>query len=256
MHPAMTELFYALGQEDRLVAVSNFCTVPPKAQEKPSIGDTVHPDLERIRVLQPDLVIVSGELPNLTRFCQTHGLRVENLHMEGIDGIRRGIQRLGALLDESDRAASLWQEIASQLAAIQSRVTDRPRISTFFAFYRTPGSLAGMTTAGAGTYIDELITLAGGDNIFSDVNESYPQISKETLVKRQPDVVIEPRSRQGLDETHRQRLRADWQGLTIPAVAHQRIYFPDQDLLLRPGPRVGQAARVLAAMIHPECFDE
>ncbi|MFC1762896.1 ABC transporter substrate-binding protein [Planctomycetota bacterium] len=255
MHPAATELFFAMGQQDRLVAVSNFCTVPPEAQDKPSIGDTVNPDLERIRMLHPDLVIVSGEIPTITRFCQTRGLRVENLHMEGIDGIRQGILRLGELLDETERAAALWSEIETQLDAVRMRLAGQAQVSTFFAFYRTPGSLAGMTTAGSGTYIDELITLAGGRNIFADVNTPYPQISKETLVKRQPEVIIEPREQQGLDDLRRAAFRADWQMLTIP-VARQRIYFPDQDLVLRPGPRVGYAAYLLAEMIHPECFHE
>jgi iron complex transport system substrate-binding protein len=129
-------------------------------------------------------------------------------------------------------------------------------VPTFFAFYRAPGSLAGMTTAGAGTYIDELITLAGGQNIFADVNEPYPQISKETLLRRQPRVIIEPRSLEDLTETRQAAYRADWERLDVPAVAEGRIAFPDQDLVLRPGPRVGQAARILAEILHPECFRE
>ena len=256
MHPAVTELFYALGQEGRLAAVSNFCTVPAAAREKPSIGDTLQPDLERILTLAPDLVIVSGDLPAMTTFCRQRGLPMENLHMEGIEGIHRGILRLGELLDETARAETLWQEIEAELAIVRGQIAQQPPVPTFFAFYRVSGSLAGMTTAGAGTYIDELITLAGGRNIFADLAEPYPQVSKETLLRRQPQVIIEPRDSQDLTEARRASYRADWQPLAVPAVHQQRIAFPDQDLLLRPGPRVGQAARVLAEILHPECFRE
>lgn len=256
MHPAVTELFYALGQEGRLVAVSNFCTVPAAAQEKPSIGDTLQPDLERILTLTPDLVIVSGDLPTMTTFCQERGLRIENLHMEGIEGIHRGILRLGEILQETARAEALWQGIEAELANVRRQIAQQPPVPTFFAFYRVSGSLAGMTTAGAGTYIDELITLAGGRNIFADLTEPYPQVSKETLLRRQPQVILEPRAPQDLTEARRASYREDWQVLAIPAVSEQRIAFPDQDLLLRPGPRVGQAARVLAEILHPECFRE
>jgi len=256
MHPAVTELFYALGQQARLVAVSHFCTVPADARQKPSIGDTLHPDLERILALAPDLVIVSGELPTMTAFCRERALRIENLHMEGIDGIHRGILRLGELLGETERAESLWQQIAQELDTVRGKIAQQAPVPTFFAFYRSPGSLAGMTTAGAGTYIDELITLAGGRNIFADVTEPYPQVSKETLLRRQPEVIIEPRATEDLTAARRAAYRADWQILTVPAVRQQRIAFPDQDLLLRPGPRVGQAARVLAEILHPECFRE
>jgi iron complex transport system substrate-binding protein len=238
------------------VAVSNFCTVPAAARDKPSIGDTMNPDLERILTLRPDLVIVSGEIPTLTHFCHERGLRLENLHMEGIEGIRDGIQRLGDLLHEAPRAMALWQDIEQQLNHVRAQVANLPPVPTFFAFYRTPGSLAGMTTAGAGTYIDELITLAGGRNIFADVTEPYPQISKETLLRRQPQVIIEPRALEDLTEARQASYRADWQPLAVPAVTEGRIAFPDQDLVLRPGPRVGQAARSLAEILHPECFRE
>lgn len=254
IHPAATEIFYDLGCADRLVAVSNFCTYPPEARNKPTVGDTMAPNLERIRMLKPDLVVVSGLNTGITRFCEEQGLRVINLHMEGIAGILEGIQRLGDLLQETEKAAKLCADTEKQLAEVRTRVAGKPLLPVFFAFYRTPGSLAGMTTAGPGTYIDELLTLAGGRNIFQDVSEPYPQISKETLVKRQPHIIIEPRDQQDLDLARQETYRADWRALTIPAVHNQRIYFPDQDLLLRPGPRVGGAARVLAEMIHPECF--
>ena len=132
---------------------------------------------------------------------------------------------------------------------------ERPRV--FFSVYRTGGSLAGLCTINEQSFISELIHIAGGQNIFADLDQPYPRISKESLLKRRPDVIIEIRPDQTLSDTARRQLRDDWQRLPeLPAVGHGRLHFTRDSALLIPGPRLGHAARLLAQFIHPETFHE
>ncbi len=251
IHPAATEIIYALGRADRLVGVSDYCTYPPEAQDKTIVGNSLSPNTERLQRLQPQLILISGQNPNIVDFCNEKGLEVRNLHMESVDEILAGIQTLGELLEAEPEADRLCEEIQVQIEQVKARAAQYPPTEVFFSLYRTPGSLAGVTTVGPQTYLSELITLAGGYNIFDDVTAPYPQISKETLVKRQPQVIIEPRPRTEMNEVLKQQLCDDWAHLDIPAVQAHRIYFPDADRLLKPGPRVGLAALELVDMIHP-----
>jgi iron complex transport system substrate-binding protein len=176
--------------------------------------------------------------------------------MANLQSLYDDLHRLGDALGRTQNADALCTQIRSELAAIQTiadKAAHRPRV--LFVLYRRDDTLSGVTTAAAGTTHDDLIRIAGGENIFAGLSAPYPQVSKESLLARRPEIIIEPRA--ALDEAARQRLIADWHKLpTLPAVQSGNIFFPDADLVLQPGPRVVAIAREFARIIHPELFHD
>lgn len=255
-NPAAAEVIYELDAQAKLVGVSGFCSYPPDVANKAKVGDSINPDYEKLRVLQPDLVIIMGKNDKLTLFCTSINARVLRLDMYNIEGLLADIKVLGTELDCSERAAALCGKIDTELAEVKAKVAGLERKRVFLSFFRSRDSLTELSTAGGGTHLNNLVEIAGGENIYRDLKLFYPTISKESLLKAAPEVIIEPRTAQELSGDAQTLYRKQWDMLgSLPAVKAGRIYFPDADLLLKPGPRVGEAARVLARMIHPEVFD-
>jgi len=257
INPAATEGIFALGCADRLVGVSDFCDYPPRVEKIARVGGVINPNLERIRSLRPDLVVVLGRSEKIANFCKKQGFAILRLDMQSVSAVLADIETLGEELGCSAEAAQLCSGIKNQLAQVRAIVAriEKPRV--FLSLYRTPGSLTGISTAGANTLENELIVIAGGENIFGDIDEPYPKISKEALLKRRPEIIIEPLSHKAFSDRQRQKLLADWQLLPeLPAVKQKRIDLPDADLVLKPGPRIGKIAAELAKIIHPEICRE
>jgi iron complex transport system substrate-binding protein len=255
--PGLVECVFAIGAGDRVVGVSQFACHPPEATRKPSIGGAFNPSFDRILELQPDLVIVQSKAEKLADFCRQHDIRIVHLDLETIDDILAAIRSLGQLLGCSDGAAAAAAGLRRDLDALARRVAGRPRPRVFLCMGHTPGSLRSLGSAGGGTFLTELVTLAGGDSVLADVTVPYPTVSKEDLVARAPEVIIElrPASREGesLPGDARSRLVADWQLLpTLPAVRNGRIHILTEPYLLIPGPRAVLTVRRLAEAIHPD----
>ncbi len=251
INPAATELIFALDCQNRLVGISDFCLYPPETQNYERLGGGINLNFERVTALQPDLVIIQGKSQQIVDFCNTKGIEIMRMDLWDINGLMADIQILAKKLGRRDKGNELIAKIRSQLKAVQIAVEDKPVKSVFFSFSRTPGTLTGISTVGKGTLLDELVELAGGENIFADVTTAYPVISKEALLRLDPQVIIEPVPARSFSETKRKSAINDWQQLSkIRAVHNGDIYFPDADLILKPGPRIGIAAKVLAECIH------
>jgi iron complex transport system substrate-binding protein len=217
---------------------------------------THRPDYEKLRILQPDLVIIMGKNDKLTMFCNGIGARVLRLDMYNIEGLLADIKVLGAELGCPERTVALCRKIEAELAEVKAKVAGLELKRVFLSFFRSRDSLTELSTAGGGTHLNNLVEIAGGENIYRDLKLFYPTISKESLLKAAPDVIIEPRTADELAGDAQRLYRKQWGLLgSLPAVKTGSIYFPDADLLLKPGPRVGEAAMVLAKMIHPEIID-
>ncbi len=260
MSPSITEIVFALGGEDRVVGVSNFCLYPPQAKKKPKLGGFLNPNFEQLIALDPDLVIVQGVSEKITRFCQQEDIELLRVQVDDVESIRNDIEVLGRKLGCPERGKQLSFEISRALDDIKMRLAQCEPRKVFFSLYRTTGSMSGLTTVGADTFISELIGICGGENIFNDVGIRYPQISKESLLKRAPQIIIEPISTENLSPQYREQVIGDWRdffaGFAGDSTEGPRIYLPASEALLIPGPRIVQAAAMLAKMIHPEVFGE
>jgi len=254
--PSVTEIVFALGFGDKVVGVSDFSVSPPEAKAKTKVGGLINPNREKIAALNPDLLILQGHNDSLARLCEELDIRFLSVAIDSLEDIRRAIFLIGAELGADAKAEEIVSRIQDDLRSIQERARLLPLRRVFISLGHTPGDLTGLMTTGSGTFIHELVTMAGGDNIFKDASGLYPQISKESLVKRRPEVILEAIPGM-LGEDKQRLLRKDWSQLPmLPAFRSGRIHFLTEDYLLIPGVRIAQILLRFAEAIHPEVFGE
>jgi iron complex transport system substrate-binding protein len=254
--PSVTEIVFALGFGRRVVGVSDFSTYPPEAKAKTKIGGLINPNREKIVALHPDLLILQGQNDSLVRISDELGIRFLSIEIDSLEDIWRAIYLIGKELNGAEKADDLVAQIQNDLRKVQDRIRFLPRRKVFLTLGHTPGDLTGLMTTGPGTFIHELLTMAGGDNIFKDATGRFPQISKESLAKRQPEVIIEAIPG-GVGEEKQRLLSKDWSQLPmLPAVRSGRIHFLTEDYLLIPGVRIAQTVHRFAQILHPEVFGE
>jgi iron complex transport system substrate-binding protein len=254
--PSITEMVFALGRGPAVVGVSDFSFYPPEAKNVARIGGLFNPSREKILALDPDLVVYQGKHRALAGFCQERSIPSLSLTIDCMTDITEAILTLGAALQTEEEAARLAENIRRELDELTSKTSTRPPRRVFLGLGHTPGDLTGLMTTSSGTFLHELLEAAGGSNIFADARGSYPRISKEALVQRRPEIIIEVLA-EGLSPDNQKLLEEDWRRLTsLPAVRAGQIHFLSDDYLLIPGIRVTKTALRLASVIHPELFED
>jgi iron complex transport system substrate-binding protein len=254
--PSITELLYALGLGDRVVGVTRFCRYPPEAQKKPKIGDYTSPNLEVIAALRPDLVIVQTNPAQLTQRLAALRLHTLEINQDSIAALYNSIRVVGGATGASSRAGELADSIRTRLDAIGQRAAGLPRVRTMFVVGRSLNRLDGMIVVGKASYLNEVIALAGGTNIFSDAVAAYPEVSLEEVLARNPEVILDMGDMAdtvNVTEQHKRVVVALWQRLpSVAAVKSRRVFAIASDIYVVPGPRVVNAAQEIFGMLHPE----
>lgn len=243
--PSITEMLFAIGAGGQVAGVTQFCDFPPEAVQKPKVG-YANPNLESLVALQPDLILAPKEFlkPDLLA-------SLDNLHIplfvfsgETIEDIFTHIQTIGRMTDHQAEAAALVMDMRREIAAVTQRVQGRPPVRVLYVLNSQP-----LITVGSGSFIDQLIGLAGGRNIAAKGGVPYPRLSMETVLAEDPEVLVFPVGQaEGISEGEQQAWR-QWSGLS--AIKHARTHQISADLLNRPGPRIGLALEQLAALLHP-----
>jgi iron complex transport system substrate-binding protein len=249
--PSNTEILFALGLADRVVGVTEYCDYPQAAKEKPKIGGYSTVDFEKVVQLEPDIIFATNKhqadtIPKLEEF----GLTVVVINPETIEEVFEAITLIGNCTGKSQEASQLVTEMSSQVQAVVDKTRDllpseMPRV--FYVVRADP-----LYTAGSGTLIDELITLAGGTNIFHSVS-SYPSVNLEEVIQANPQVIIAGSS-MGSAEPALGFLGTDDRLENVDARTNNKLYEIDVDIVSRPGPRLTEALSQLASMIQPEIF--
>ncbi len=251
MSPAVTEIVYALGQGERVAGISNYSSYPPEAREKPRCGGFFNPNLERILALRPDLIIAQGRAEKVLEFASERGLEVLRVEFEDLESVFVATRNIGRVLLAEEEAELLCADVRLQLAEVKLQVKDKPRPRTFVVVAREPGSLRGLQTVGPGSFLNDLLELAGGENVFSDMSRSYATVSKETLIQRQPEVIVELHGEGILEPADVDRILEIWDAMPgLPAVRNGRVYAVGSTFALIPGPRMAELAKKLAAILH------
>jgi len=254
--PGVTEIVFGLDAGRRVVGVSDFSIHPPEARRLPRIGGLYNPNRERITMLRPNLIITQGKHESLTRFCRERNIPLLSVPLDTLTDLYAAIRTIGRKLAAEQRAEGLIQELGRELDMIRDRVADRKPRKVFLVLGHTPGDLTGLMTAGPGSFLHEILEIAGGENIFADTVGLYPQISKEALAVRQPEIILEVFP-DGISEGNRDLMRSDWERLPmLPAVRRDRVHYLTDDFLLIPGLRLGRIARRFAGIFHPDAFGE
>ncbi len=241
--PHITEMVFRIGAGDRLVGRTEYCSYPPAAAEIPSIGAYLNPNYEKMVALKPDAVLIFPNAEMRTKLEQLN-LKVISVSNETIAEIFSGIRQLGEFFQKTDEAAQVVSGLKDTLDWIRSQTAQWPERDALVLIGREAGSLRGLYAAGEQTYLTELVNLCHIQNAFSDVRMRYFEVSKEDLVRQQPDIIME--FRVGTAETDVAALQRDWQPLNIlEAIKNDQLFIFTEKAFLIPGPRIGKTAMAL-----------
>jgi iron complex transport system substrate-binding protein len=241
--PSIVDDVYSLGAGHDVIAVSEYTTYPADAAKKPTIGAPLNPSLEKIIALHPDLVLGTGDMNHLPSIDQLerYGIPVFVVNPHGIAGIYKSIASLGHALNRDSDAAHLLRDLQSREQSVRARVLDKPAVRLFMPVWYDP-----IVTVGRHAFITELIEVAGGNSLTSDIAQEWPQVSLEAIVARHPDALLLIKgSKVSLAELSG---RPGWQGLS--AVREGRVFFVDKRIEL-PSPAAIYAMEELAKQLHP-----
>lgn len=243
--PSITDLILALGEGDRLVARTRYDT-DPRLAALPAVGGGLDPNIEAIIALRPDLVVVwPGADQPLIGQLDAAGIAVYGAGSQSLEDQERHTRQIGRLLGVEARADSLLAHLDSSFAALATALAGVPVVSALYVAWHDPP----MTT-GPGTFVDSIMSVAGGRNIFDDATSDWPQVNMEEIVSRDPDVLILPVPVTGdsgaIAWVHQ---TPGWRDLR--AVRTGRVLLVDSELFSRPGPRIIDAANQLAELLHP-----
>jgi iron complex transport system substrate-binding protein len=254
--PSITELLYALGLGDRVVGVDRFSRYPVEALRKPKIGDYANPNLETIASLRPDLVIIPVNPVKLAERLAVLRLKVLEIDQESIAKLYESFRIVGETAGAGAQAAKLASTVRSQLDAIRARAAPFKRTRMMFVVGRTPNRLDGLIVVGQASYLNEIITLAGGENVFRNAVASYPGVSLEEVLARNPDVIVDMGDMAdtvGVTDQHKREVTSLWARLaSVNAVKQHRVHAVASDIYVVPGPRVVDAAKAFFEMLHPD----
>jgi iron complex transport system substrate-binding protein len=251
--PSNTEILFALGLGDRVVGVTDYCDFPAEALTRTKIGGFSNPNLEQIVSLSPDLVLAARFNPiEVLDALHELGFPVFALAPSTLDEALQTVEQIGQLTGSKPESLELLIRLRERVAHVEAVVRkipsdERPKI--LWGQLKAP-----MYSAGPGSFIHDLVTRAGGQNIAADTGAAWPQLGLETLVTRNPDIIIVSGQDSVSIRKSVKRLRqvAGWN--SIAAIVTGKVYEISLDLLGRPGPRLVSGLESLASLLHPEKF--
>jgi iron complex transport system substrate-binding protein len=251
--PSNTEIVYALGLQDKLVGVTEYCNFPPEAKSKTRVGGFSTVDIEKTVSLQPDLILAADiHSKSATPALQKVGFNVLTLNPKTLRALLNDITLVGTAMGQATRTEALTGELERRINAVPHRVEsikpeERPRV--LLLLWHDP-----VMAAGGGTLIDNLITTAGGNNIAGDL-AGHQNFSLEVLLSRNPQVIVIPASMGSGENPLWNYINTEPRLKSVSAVANGRLYRIDGDIIYRYGPRAVLGLEQLAGFIHPHLFN-
>lgn len=241
LNPATTELLFVLGAGDRVVGRTHWDAWPAAALAVPDLGDGIRPSVEAVVAARPDLVILyaTGDNRAAAQSLRTAGIDVMSLRTDRIADFERVTRVVGAAVGMPARADAVVDSVRVTIERVRAATAGLPRPTVFMLAWETP-----LMTIGAGSFLSELVEIAGGRNVFGDLEPPSPQVSFEEVLRRNPDAIL------GRPETAG-HLGASERWRTLPAVRDGHVLVMDTALVGRPGVRLGEAAVSIAQLLHP-----
>lgn len=241
LEPATTEILFALGAGNRLVGRTRFDAYPDSARLVPDLGDGIRPNLESLIAARPDLVVLyasSDNKPTADRL-RAMGIEAIGFRSDRIASFARNTLALGRLVGDTVRARAVRDSVLRTLEAVRRASAGRPRPTVLMPVWHNPLYVIGGTS-----FMNELVTIAGGRNVYDSLAAPSPQVTFEDVVRRDPDVVL-------VGPAGRTRLLASPAWRVLRAVQSGRVLAYDTLVTGRPGVRLGEAAVALARLLHP-----
>ena len=246
--PSVTEMLFALGLDDEIVGVTEFCNYPPQATTKPKVGYS-SPNLEAIVRLEPELVLAPRAFLRADLLSKFEELKIPTFILEAktIEDIYSQILTLGRILGKTPEAIKLSTAMRKRVGTLSALVENLPRRSVLYILNTEP-----LITVGPGSYVHHLIELAGGRNIAEKAAMPYPRLDMEEVLRQNPDVLIFSGGKFGGIPDVEHTKWARWK--SIAAVQQGALFEVESDLLNRPGPRVVEGLDALIKILHPDVF--
>jgi len=241
LNPATTELFFALDAGDRLVGRTHYDLYPREALNVPDLGSAIPPNVESVIGVHPDLVVLYASNANRDPAKRLHaaGIPTLTLHGDHIADFKRAVVLLGRIVGDTARARTVVDSVSGTLERVRAKMHGAPRVTTFWKAWDNP-----VIAIGGGSFLTELVEIAGGKNIYGGDPRPAFDVTIEDVVRRDPDVVLA-----GPESAARMKALPAWRALR--AVREGRVLIVDTTLVGRPGVRLGEAAVLLARLMHP-----
>jgi iron complex transport system substrate-binding protein len=245
--PNLTEIVFALGAGDWLVGNTTYCDYPPAAKQVEKVGDTLHPSIEKIVALHAQLVLVStaSQLEAFAKRLDENHIAVYVTDPHDLEGVFRSLRNLGQLLSPADSADQIINQLRARVAVVELSVSSRKPVRVFYQLSGEP-----LYTAGRDSFVNDLISRAGGESVTAQVPGAWPKYSAESALASKPEAIILPTggSMGDTNSTVAEALQRS------PAALRGRVYKINDDHLSRPGPRAVDGLEELAHVLHPEAF--
>ncbi len=252
LSPAVTEILYGIGAFDRVVAVTEYCLYPPEAKALPKVGGWSTPSVERIVGFRPDLVILSdAQRPFIKSQLDQLGIATAVVRSQTVADALGAIETLGRATGTERQAADLVARTKASLEAVRHRALKLPHPTVVCIIDRTPGTLRDLYAAMRGTFLAELIDVAGGKVTSAATQSGYGRLSTETLLTLAPEAIldVEPESKGSFGGD----LLAAWRELPeLRAVRDRRVYVVRQEFVPHASQMIARTAALFARLLHPE----
>jgi iron complex transport system substrate-binding protein len=247
--PAITESLFALELGDKVVGVTNYCNYPAEAKEKPKIGGFSTPSAELVVAARPDLVLATKINESYVPQLENAGLTVVVIESLNLPQVLEDIKLIGQVTGASAAAGNLTADMQKRIDSITAKVSalpDEQKPAVYFEIWPDP-----LTTGGSKSFVNSLITMAGGKNIASDVEQDWVNLSPEMILARDPQVAIICHHGSSAQTVEDFKSRKGWE--QVSAIKNNRIgLVSDENTVVRTGPRVVQGFEFMAKLIHPD----
>lgn len=247
--PNVAEILFSLGLDEEIVGVSIHSNFPERAKSKVRVGSYIRLDFEKIASLNPDLIIATGagNTRDMVGRLEKLGFQTYVIYPKNFSDILQSIAHIGQVVNREKEARAIIDGMRKRCERVVELTRGLPRPKVLIQIGDVP-----LVTVGRGSFADDLIRLAGGENIAGEEKEGYPRLGMEEILKRSPEVIVI--SSMSPTEDYQKVLQEWTRWKTIPAVKNGRISLIDSDLLDRPSPRIIDGLEELARVLHPERF--
>lgn len=254
LSPSTTEMLYGIGAFARVVGVSQYCTYPPKVATLPRVAGWQNSDMEKIVALRPDLVVLTqAQEPFIADRLRAFHLRFLAVPSEGLADVFTAIPMIGAETGNEKEATELTRQMHTCLDGIRAATRNLRKPSVLLSVSRTPGTLSDLYVATAGSYLIDLIDIAGGRSITAPARTGYGKISKEAILTLNPEIIID--LVHGSNSKLAEHTADAWNELPeLRAVREKHVYPIDDPFVPHPSQFVIHTAELFERILHPEAM--
>jgi len=253
--PAITEILFEIGAGDRVVGVTDYCNYPKNACRLPSIGGPLNPSTEKWIALKPDLIILQDDSVVLNKHAKVFKIPTLEVSVNNLENILTSIQVIADAMQIPKAGKQLVDKITTQIDNYRTSIGKTKARHVLMLLSDTNDPSRDLYAVGRNTFLNELLSIAGGENILPDTMATYPKISKEFIIAKSPEIIIEIGPTANLSSEGILNRKKAWTIYpTINAVKNDRLYFVGADYILIPGPRLVKILDILTRNIHPKLF--